>query len=168
MNVTIDLENASSVSHIPDETLFHRWVKAAQDAAPAAAGSDRDGKTASLGIRIVDESESALLNNTYRGKNQPTNVLSFSADLPPFALAMLEEVPLGDLAICAPLVLEEAAAQHKQAEAHWAHLVVHGVLHLNGLDHQEEEQAQVMESLETDILRRLGYHDPYQHSVTQT
>jgi probable rRNA maturation factor len=111
-----------------------------------------------LVLRLVDRSESESLNSRYRGKGGPTNVLSFAADLP-------EEVALpllGDIVICAPLVAEEAAGQGKAERDHWAHLVVHGVLHLLGYDHQDPAEAQRMEKLEVEILNQLGIADPYE------
>ncbi|HSJ47688.1 MAG TPA: rRNA maturation RNase YbeY [Gammaproteobacteria bacterium] len=111
-----------------------------------------------LVIRLVDEAESAELNEAYRGKTGPTNVLSFPFDMPP---EVEETRLLGDLVICAPVVRREAAEQGKTEPAHWAHLVVHGTLHLQGYDHQSEAGAAEMEGLERQILARLGYPDPY-------
>lgn len=123
-------------------------------AAEAALAGRRE--RAELCIRIVDEAESAELNERYRGKSGPTNVLSFpcDADVPGAA-------PLGDLVICAPVVAAEAAEQGKSPEAHWSHLVVHGVLHLLGFDHIGDHEAETMEAEERAILSRLGYSDPY-------
>ena len=129
-----------------------------------------DGRldSATLGIRIVDEDESAELNHTYRDKPGPTNVLSFPFDMPdlPAALAATEneEIPtklLGDLVICAPVVAREAAEQGKPLPAHWAHMVVHGVLHLLGYDHLDKAEAAEMEGLEQRLLAELGVGDPY-------
>jgi probable rRNA maturation factor len=109
-------------------------------------------------IRIVDEAESRLLNREYRGRDKPTNVLSFPAELPP---GLLDYQCLGDLVICAPVVEREALEQGKRAQAHWAHLVVHGMLHLQGMDHQTETEAAEMEALEIEILHTLGHTNPY-------
>lgn len=110
-----------------------------------------------LSIRIVDEAEGQALNLRYRGKDKSTNVLSFAYD------GDLLDVPqLGDLVICAPVVVREAAEQGKDARAHWAHMVVHGCLHLLGYDHQSEPEAEAMEQLEREILGKLGFPDPYQ------
>ncbi|NGY05971.1 rRNA maturation RNase YbeY [Solimonas terrae] len=109
-----------------------------------------------LTIRIVDESESHALNKHYRGKDKPTNVLSFQGD------AALREAVLGDLVICAPVVAREAVEQNKTARAHWAHLVVHGCLHLQGYDHEQEPEAGAMEAREVRILEKLGFANPYQ------
>jgi len=112
-----------------------------------------------LSLRLVDEAESADFNQRYRGKVGPTNVLSFPFDPPPGGRGRCY---LGDLVLCAPLVAREAAEQGKSPEAHWAHLVVHGVLHLLGHDHLDEAEAQAMEALETGILADLGYPPPYE------
>lgn len=108
-----------------------------------------------LTIRIVDAEESQALNHAYRGKDKPTNVLSFQGEV---AIAGI----LGDLVICAPVVVREAQEQGKAVRAHWAHMVVHGCLHLCGYDHENDEDAERMEAREVRILRRLGFDDPYQ------
>lgn len=104
-----------------------------------------------LTIRIVDEAESRALNHRYRGKDKPTNVLSFHG----------EADVLGDLVICAPVVAREAVEQDKTARAHWAHMVVHGCLHLQGYDHEAALDAARMEARETRILKTLGFDNPY-------
>ncbi|SMB88404.1 probable rRNA maturation factor [Pasteurella testudinis DSM 23072] len=108
-------------------------------------------------VRIVDEAESQALNRTYRGKDYPTNVLSFPFESP----AEVELPLLGDLVICRQVVEREAAEQQKPLAAHWAHMVVHGSLHLLGYDHIEDGEAEEMEALETDIMQSLGFADPY-------
>ena len=108
-------------------------------------------------MRLVDEEESQTLNREYRGKDKPTNVLSFPSDLP----AVVENDLLGDLVICVPVVAREANEQGKSLEAHWAHLVIHGLLHLMGYDHQTDEEALQMESRERELLQQLNYPDPY-------
>lgn len=152
---TLDFENTSSVA-IPEQTCFQGWVAA------AVAATGEFSKPVNVSIRVVDEEESAELNLDYRGKDYPTNVLSFSSDIPEAVVAMLDELPLGDLVICAPVVTREAQEQGKAAENHWAHMVVHGVLHLSGLDHQDDAEAEQMETLETQILATLGIADPYE------
>lgn len=117
-----------------------------------------DFKNPEINVRLVDTSESQALNREYRGQDKPTNVLSFPAQIP----AGIPVEILGDLAICAPIIELEAKRDNKLIEAHWAHMLVHGCLHLLGYDHQQEAQAQNMESLETDILHSLGFCDPYQ------
>lgn len=130
----------------PPPALFQRWAEAACPEGPVT-----------VSIRIVDAPESAQLNQVYRSKSGPTNILSFPFEVP----AGVPNELLGDLAICAPVVEREAKAQGKPAEAHWAHMVVHGILHLRGYDHIEDADAERMEALEAEILGRLGYPDPY-------
>lgn len=122
-------------------------------------GAMRGLKRASIavGVRIVNEAESAALNGRYRGRQYPTNVLAFPFAAPPGA----RSDTLGDLVICAPVVNREAVAQGKTQAAHWAHMVVHGIMHLRGYDHKNRHDAAVMERKETAVLRRLGYADPY-------
>ncbi|WP_254424001.1 rRNA maturation RNase YbeY [Rhodanobacter sp. C03] len=135
---------------LPAPTSFRCWVEA------ALRGAKRR-KPAELAIRIVDADEGRALNHDYRGKDYATNVLSFPAELPPGVALPL----IGDLAICASVVLREAAEQGKLARDHWAHLTIHGVLHLLGYDHIEDGEAEAMEALETRILAGLGIADPY-------
>jgi probable rRNA maturation factor len=125
----------------------------------------RRATSGELGVRVVGSAESRRLNARYRGKDKPTNVLSFS---PPFALrasggrpSEREQRPLGDLVICAQVVRSEARQQGKHLQAHWAHLVVHGALHLIGYDHEREAEAKRMERREIAVLRRLGFANPY-------
>ncbi len=123
----------------------------------ATAALRNERETAELSVRIVDDQESAALNQQYREKSGPTNVLSF-----PFDAVTPEPLPiLGDLVICAPVVIREAQQQEKLVEAHWAHMCVHGVLHLLGYDHAGDADAQVMEALETTILLDMGFPAPY-------
>lgn len=119
-----------------------------------------------LSVVCVDSQESQTLNRTYRQKDKPTNVLSFVPDIEPFVLQSLDCVPLGDLVICVPVVLQEAQEQQKMPLAHFSHLMVHGILHLLGYDHETgEEQAQQMEQLEINILQGLGINNPYQDDL---
>ncbi len=154
MSIQIDVQYGPEVAQddtMPSPDQVSAWAHA------ALAGQREEGQ---LTLRIVGNEEGAALNETYRHKQGPTNVLSFAvedADLLPVPL-------LGDIVICAPVVEREAHEQHKEALAHWAHMVVHGVLHLLGYDHLEEREAQAMETLETDILAQLGFPDPYQPS----
>ena len=160
MELIIDRQVASKAASIPATMPMEAWVRAA-----VTAGAPVCPASAELTIRIVDEAESAELNEHYCGRAGPTNVLSFPFDLPPGIDAdALTEMPalLGDLVICAPVVLREAAEQGKPPTAHWAHLVVHGVLHLLGHDHLEPAEATRMETLETVILRGLGFPPPYE------
>lgn len=135
---------------IPATVSFKRWVEAALFAA-------RHRKAAELSIRIVDAREGRALNRQYRSKDYATNVLSFPAELPRGISSPL----LGDLAICAPVVAREAREQQKPVRDHYAHLTVHGVLHLLAFDHEDERDAARMETLETRILASLGVADPY-------
>ncbi|AMG66882.1 rRNA maturation RNase YbeY [Providencia stuartii] len=147
--VILDLQLAcEETTGLPDEALFQRWLEAVLP---------KFQPQSEVTIRIVDEEESHHLNLTYRGKDKPTNVLSFPFEAPPEV-----ELPLlGDLIICRQVVEQEAIEQQKNAEEHWAHMVVHGCLHLLGYDHIEDDEAEEMESLETEILAELGYADPY-------
>ena len=156
MNHRIHVQRATIGEDLPADRDFRCWA--------AAALSDCVAPV-EISIRIVGERESAELNQRYRGKKGPTNVLSFGADLPPALADRLgaDEVPLplGDLVICAPVVLRESQAQSKHSEDHWAHMVIHGVLHLLGHDHQTDDQAAEMEALEVRVLRSLGVGNPY-------
>lgn len=150
MSIKVDIQHAADIAalDVPLAREFRVWVRA------ALAQRRRD---AELVLRVVGEEESACLNKTYRGKRGATNVLSFAAQLSP-------DVPLpllGDLVICAPVVLREAREQHKPVQAHWAHMTVHGCLHLLGDDHQTARAARAMETLEIEILERLGFANPY-------
>lgn len=154
MILDLDLQLACEADNIPDIALFEKWVTHA---------IGREMEEAELTIRIVDEEESADLNDRYRGKIGPTNVLSFPFEPPEGLDEGALDIPLlGDLVICAPIVAKEADLQHKSEEAHWAHLVVHGSLHLMGYDHIAEEEATEMEALEVDVMQRLGYNNPYE------
>lgn len=151
-DIIVDLQIACDAEKLPTEAHFTAWVETALEHAPEFSAAE-----AELSIRIVDEAESQSLNHEYRGKDKPTNVLSFPFESPEH----IELSLLGDLIICAPVVANEAAEQSKTLQAHWAHMVVHGVLHLLGYDHIEDDEAEEMEALETQILSQLGYSDPY-------
>ncbi|HOC11896.1 rRNA maturation RNase YbeY [Thermomonas sp.] len=138
---------------IPAAASFRKWVAA------ALAGRIRE---ADLAIRIVDSEEGRALNRHYRGKDYATNVLSFPAELPEGLPKGVKFPLLGDLVICAPVVAREADAQGKPRNAHYAHLTIHGCLHLLGMDHLDPREAEAMEQLERDILAGLGVPDPYQ------
>jgi len=145
----LDLQIASEAAGLPSEAQFRQWCEL------ALRQRQNDSE---LTIRLVDETEGRELNKTWRHKDYATNVLSFPADVPDELL----DIPLlGDLVICAPVVTREAAEQGKSAEAHWAHLVIHGCLHLLGYDHIEDEEAEEMEGLERELLAELGHPDPY-------
>ncbi len=142
---TIDIQFASDEPCPTSQALIH-WVEAALE-----------GQQAELSLRLVDEAEMADLNLRYRHRQGPTNVLSF-----PFA-APSGVAPgfLGDVVVCAPVVRREAAQQGKPEVAHWAHIIIHGVLHLRGYDHLTPQEAERMEARECHILSGLGYQDPY-------
>jgi probable rRNA maturation factor len=139
LNLTIQF--ASEAASLPSKTQFQKWAK-------AALRVDTE-----VTIRIVDAEEGRQLNSMYRGKDYATNVLTFPLTEAPYLM--------GDIIICAPVVEAEAHAQAKSLEAHYAHLTVHGILHLHGYDHETEPQAELMEGLETAIVTKLGYPSPY-------
>ncbi|WP_185234907.1 rRNA maturation RNase YbeY [Teredinibacter franksiae] len=159
--VSLDLDNASSIADkdLPSPEDFERWLipcLAPERFSSTLAPVEKNNP--SLSIRIVNETESQTLNNQYRGKNSATNVLSFPCDLPP----EVELELLGDLVICAQVVAREAQEQGKSITAHWAHMTVHGCLHLLGFDHIEDSDAEIMETLETAILKALDFPAPYE------
>ncbi|MBV6847234.1 rRNA maturation RNase YbeY [Xanthomonas axonopodis pv. phyllanthi] len=137
---------------LPSAVSFRKWVAA------ALKGRIRE---ADLAVRVVDEKEGCSLNHHYRGKDYATNVLSFPAELPEGLPQGIKMPLLGDLVICAPVVAREAAEQGKLLAAHYAHLTVHGTLHLLGWDHEDDKEAEAMEQLEREILADLGIDDPY-------
>ena len=147
--IELDLQIASSATALPSHADFLTWCCLAlrQRTAPSE-----------LTIRLVDSAEGLELNSTWRGKDYPTNVLSFPADIPE---GLLDIALLGDLVICVPVVEQEAAEQGKTLTAHWAHLVIHGCLHLLGYDHIDDAEAEEMEALERQLLAEIGHPDPY-------
>jgi probable rRNA maturation factor len=149
VNLQVDIQHASTES-APDEEDIRSWISAALRACEQTADAE-------VSVRVVDSPEMAELNGRYRDKAGDTNVLSFPSDLPP----ELELPLLGDIIICAPVVVREAAEQNKTPQAHWAHMTVHGTLHLLGYDHIEDHEAEIMEALESNILGNLGYPCPY-------
>jgi len=157
MTLLIEIQNPQDYSDIPDFMEFDRWASACW----------LDEGNAGLVIRIVDEQESQDLNRGFRGKDYATNVLSFQYE----NMAMLAEYDvqgnadvdyLGDLVICQPVIAREAAEQGKDYLQHWAHMLVHGLLHLQGFDHIKEIEADIMEAREIEILRGLGFPNPYE------
>jgi len=147
MAIVIDLPKDAGIANAPALADFEAWV--------AAALQDSHAQLEQT-ICVVDQAQSRELNHRYRGKDSATNVLAFPGDND-----LLDYDCLGDLVICAPLVAAEALQQRKPVDAHWAHLVVHGMLHLQGFDHQSQQQASSMEALEIEILDTLGYTNPY-------
>jgi probable rRNA maturation factor len=147
--IDLDLQIATEAPELPAENDILRWVE-------AAVGDAME--EAQLTVRITDEAEIRELNATYRGKDYATNVLSFPFEAPPGV-----DIPLlGDIVVCAAVVAREAAEQEKPLQAHWAHMVIHGTLHLLGYDHIEEADAEEMEGLEIRLLADLGYANPYE------
>ncbi|MBU2708399.1 rRNA maturation RNase YbeY [Zooshikella marina] len=148
--LTVDLQIAcDETAQLPSQEDIECWVETVL--------VNESVNDAELSIRVVNTAESAELNGTYRQKHYATNVLSFPADLP----EELDLPLLGDLAICADIVASEATIQGKPLQAHWAHMVIHGVLHLLGYDHINDDEATLMESLEVQLLKQLGFNDPY-------
>lgn len=143
------LQDVSESGDIPGEDEIERWLLAALE-----------NSNIKLTVRLVTETEMSELNLQYRDKQGPTNVLSFPFEDPPGVSSGI----LGDIVICAPVVKREAAEQNKTDLSHWAHMVIHGVMHLQGYDHENEKDAQVMERRETRIMGELGFPAPYRHN----
>jgi probable rRNA maturation factor len=157
MPAVLDLQIASDAANLPDESALVLWL----DTVLAALSIE----STEITVRIVDEDESQQLNSQYRGKNSSTNVLSFVFEQPDFATDEDNtwENYAGDLIICAPVVAREAQEQGKELLHHWAHMLVHGTLHLLGYDHISDDEAEEMESLERQILQQLAIDDPYEN-----
>jgi probable rRNA maturation factor len=159
INCQLDLQISKSVGdqqkNIPKETTIRTWIERSLQ-----AQSKKAITSAEISIRIVDEKESAKYNLEYRQKSTATNILSFPADIP----EIIKNPLLGDLLICASIIETEAAQQNKTIEAHWAHMIVHGTLHLMDYDHIKDKQAEEMEALEIEILSLLGFSNPYLQS----
>lgn len=164
IDAVIDRQNASSAEYLPSEEDLTQWVNAAlqhpqvfDEVLSYKLSHKPSLAEAELTIRLVDEPESQQLNSEYRQQDKPTNVLSFPADLPDIV-----DLPLlGDLIICAPVVAQEAEEQQKTLSDHWAHMVIHGTLHLLGYDHIDENDANIMEAIETAVLATMGINCPY-------
>jgi probable rRNA maturation factor len=148
MDVQVEVQYAVPRRGLPSAKALRVWVRAA---------AEGRCEQAQVTVRVVGRDEGAQLNAHYRGGSGPTNVLSFSLDAVPGA----DPPWLGDLVLCAPVVEHEAREQGQSARQHWAHLVVHGMLHLLGYDHQSAEEARHMEAIECEVLNRLGHPDPY-------
>lgn len=151
--IEIDLQNACE-AEIPALENLQNWAQ-------SALVGDAKNQNWEMALRVVDAEEGREINRDYRGKDYATNVLSFEFELPDLVVEDMEMPYLGDLVICAPVVEKEAKEQNKDLIAHWAHLVVHGVLHLQGYDHLTDEEAEEMEALEVEILAKLGFENPY-------
>lgn len=148
MSINLTIQNPSKIKTIPTKKQFIIWIK-------AVLGLQH--KNCEILIRIVDKKEITKINKTYRNKNKPTNIISFEFDPPPGVKTNF----LGDLIICASVVRAEAKLQHKTMVSHWAHLTIHGILHLLGYDHINNIDAEKMENLEIKILKNLNFPDPY-------
>ena len=150
LSIKLDLQSAvNSSTVVPEVTDVQTWV--------AAVLQGRFDEPVELTIRIVEESESAQLNETYRNKQGSTNVLSFPYD----GEIALSPVLLGDVVVCAPVVINEARVQGKSLKSHWCHMIIHGVLHLLGYDHITDQEAEEMEAEEVSIMAALQYDNPY-------
>lgn len=152
MDAIVEIQCICTDYSTPTQTTLTHWINTTLTIALYQASFSPE-----LTVRIVDEAESEALNKQWRHCSKPTNVLSFPFEQTP----SLDVLLLGDIVVCAPLIIQEAHAQKKPVEAHWAHLIVHGTLHLLGYDHLEDKQAHIMEDLEITILHRLGYANPY-------
>jgi probable rRNA maturation factor len=148
MTLAVEVQIAAADAALPSQRQLSDW---------ALAAWQNGARDAEVVVRVADEAESRQLNHEFRGRDRATNVLSFPFDPVP----EIDLNHVGDLVICAPVVAREAVEQGKRAEAHWAHMVVHGMLHLQGYDHETDEQAAEMETLEKKILTGLGYPAPY-------
>jgi probable rRNA maturation factor len=153
MTLKMDIQNVSKCDTLPENKLIIEWAEQALD---------KQHKESEITLRVVDIDEGLELNKEWRKKDSATNVLSFPVG------EVIEQAPnlLGDIVICAPIVELEAKDQGKSSEAHWAHLIIHGILHLQGYDHESDEEASVMETKEIHILNKIGYTNPYDTEST--
>ena len=145
---SVEVQFATAVGDLPTPEQISAWVEHALPVAKRAS---------EINIRVVDEAEAVELNQQFRGKDYAPNVLSFPAELPPG----MDFEMLGDIALCAPVAVREAKTQQKSVEQHFAHLLIHGTLHLLGFDHESEDDAKVMEQAERELLAHFGFPDPY-------
>lgn len=152
MSVNMDVQNVSGFKTLPADKSIIKWAEKALD---------KQHKNAEITLRVVDIDEGKELNKEWRKKDYATNVLSFPVGEP------IEHAPnlLGDIVVCAPIVEQEAMEQGKSIEAHWAHLIIHGILHLQGYDHESDDEAIIMESREIQILKEIGYANPYETNL---
>ncbi|MET1254521.1 rRNA maturation RNase YbeY [Aliikangiella maris] len=151
MIIDVEIQNTLQSTQIPARNLIENWIKTALTMA------EYSQPQVELTVRVVNKQESQSLNFQYRNKNNPTNILSFPFEAPPQIPCNL----LGDLVICLDVVMAEAEEQKKLPENHWAHLIIHGTLHLLGYDHIDSEEAEVMEAIEIAALKSLGIANPY-------
>jgi probable rRNA maturation factor len=155
--IRIDIIDDAGAHWLPSEEQCRTWLQCAL----SQSGRLPDTKDYELSLRLVDEHEIARLNREYRHKDGATNVLSFPSEFPDSVVTEMQFSHLGDIAICPAVLEREAAEQLKEPVAHWAHLLIHGLLHLLGYDHKEESQASDMETLEIETLKMLGFPNPY-------
>jgi probable rRNA maturation factor len=154
--LTVQVQNVSRIAAVPGEDKIAGWIRHAFEVVRPDEQASFD-----MTVRIVDRDESRALNKRFRQVDKPTNVLAFPSGDSAFAALRDDACSLGDLVICGPIVLKEAEEQHKTADAHWFHMLVHGSLHLLGYDHEDERDAAEMEALEIRILAAGGVGDPY-------
>jgi len=161
VNTILDLQLASDCTDIPKQQDIQAWLD--------TLFSHQQIHDKEITVRVVDETEIQQLNLQYRGKDKPTNVLSFPFEMPDITFIDDEQIDgsisqfLGDIVICAQVVIQESKQQNKQQAHHWAHMIIHGTLHLLGFDHIDEQEAQEMEGIEIAILQKLAIDDPYQN-----
>ena len=161
VELEVPVQFAVSRKGVPHPGALRRWAVAAFIGGLPGAKTTPVAAQISMVIRIVGAAESRRLNAAWRGKDKPTNVLSFPSGLAGESSSPGDPAPLGDLVICAPVVAREAREQGKTPQAHWAHMVVHGVLHLLGYDHEIDSEAELMEAREMNLLAMFGYSNPY-------
>jgi probable rRNA maturation factor len=161
--IKVDIQIACENYNVPSKEDFETWIMLSMRNIDFILEQDFE-----IGVRVVNESESKRLNKQYRKINQSTNILSFFSGMDDnIRWSKTIPKPLGDLVICAPVIEREAIEQGKELFAHWAHMIVHGMLHLVGFDHAVEHEANEMESLEVDILEELGFPNPYASQYTE-
>lgn len=153
MPLTLDIQRAFKNLESPSDDEMAQWLSHCLQAQGSAE------KDVEISLRIVETDEIQALNLQYRGKDKPTNVLSFPTDFPEELAIPL----LGDIVICAKILVDEACEQNKPLKAHWAHILIHGLLHLQGHDHINDTDAQIMESLECEYMQQLGFNNPYEN-----
>ncbi|WP_299871582.1 rRNA maturation RNase YbeY [uncultured Cocleimonas sp.] len=165
VTVVVELQNPCDFQSLPSEEDFKIWCSAALQTQYIKQKKLPESGGVTIVVRVVDDEEGLALNQTYRQKPSTTNILSFPYELPEELLAIpeLQEQPahLGDLVVCDSVVNKEAEEQNKTLQQHWAHLIIHGVLHLQGYDHIEDDEAEQMEALEIETLDKLGFKNPY-------
>jgi probable rRNA maturation factor len=154
MNATVNISNSCADKWVPSIEQCENWLNCGLQVA-------QQSKPCSISVSFIDAASSQSLNHDYRGKDKPTNVLSFPAEFPSELAEQVDSYPLGDIVICAAVVEKEALDQGKELTAHWAHLTIHGLFHLLGYLHDQQSNADEMEKLEINTLERLGIPNPY-------